>query len=135
MSAPIFSTFLAGFALLVCALASASRAAAPDPFADLDRATTAKTNAPADPFADLERPKISAPATNQISTIAGKDGSESISALRRFFHDNFTFKREIMAEFSYSAEANHAQHNDAPGLYSRNSIGFEVLKKIGRAHV
>jgi hypothetical protein len=130
MSAPIFRTFLASFALLLCALASASRAAAPDPFADLDRAATTKTNAPADPFADLERPKISAPTTNQTATIAAKNGSESPSALRRFFSDNFTFKREIMAEFSYSAEANREQRNDAPGLYSRNSIGFEVLKKF-----
>ena len=112
----------------------AAHAVAADPFAELDRAAGAQTNRVAglvaDPFADLEPAKSPLANTNRVGAIPVTDGA----AVRRgFFGENFTFKNEIMAEVSYSAEANREQRNSLPGLYSRNSIGFEVLKKFSTA--
>ena len=108
----------------------AAHAAAADPFAGLDSSARAKTNNAADPFADLEPAKSPVANTNRVSAIPVTDGA---AAKRGFFGENFTFKNEIMAEFSYSAEANREQRNSLPGLYSRNSVGFEVLKKFSTA--
>ena len=87
----------------------AAHAAAADPFAGLDSSARAKTNNAADPFADLEPAKSPLANTNRVSAIPVTDGA---AAKRGFFGENFTFKNEIMAEFSYSAEANRAAETD-----------------------
>ena len=60
-----------------------------------------------DPFADVT-PAPAAPTADQ-------------SWVRRFFTDNFGFRKEIMSEFDTNAEGSGA---------SRQSVGFEILKKF-----
>ena len=69
--------------------------------------------AAADPFADLKpSPAIAPDATLQQSWFS------------RFFHDNLGFREELMSEFSSDGEGSNA---------SRQSVGFEVLKKFSTA--
>jgi len=67
----------------------------------------------ADPFAG-----ISAEA-GKVSSVADE------SAFSRFTHDNFTFKKEIFSQFVWRDEAPSSSN-----IYSRQSIGFEILKKF-----
>jgi len=73
-----------------------------------------------DPFEGLEPPKEtpSKPATEapKPKTAEAKSWTDSL------FRENFTFKKEIFSQFSYGDE-----------LYSRQSVGFEVLKKFSTA--
>src|SRR5436305_15234775 len=62
-----------------------------------------------DPFKDV------APATAQPATAPPE------SWVRRFFKDNFGFRKEIMSEFDINENGDGA---------SRQSVGFEVLKKF-----
>jgi hypothetical protein len=52
---------------------------------------------------------------------AGQEPAQSQSWFSKFFSDNFAFKKEIMSEFDINDNENGA---------SRQSIGFEVLKKF-----
>jgi len=64
--------------------------------------------AAADPFADVSAPREPGPAVPAASWT--------------FFSENFGFRKELMSQFSYS--------RDASRVGSRQSIGFEVLKKF-----
>ncbi|MDD4870703.1 MAG: hypothetical protein PHR77_09085 [Kiritimatiellae bacterium] len=66
-----------------------------------------------DPFAGISA------ATGKVSTAADEN------AFSRFTHDNFTFKKEIFSQFAWSDEAPSSSN-----IYSRQSIGFEILKKF-----
>lgn len=72
-----------------------------------------------DPFAELE---------------AGIATPSPLPLLERrpgFFRDNFTFKKELYSQLSYGPEEhpNEAENR----WYSRQSMGFEVLKKFSTA--
>lgn len=125
----------------VCILIASGWAAEADPFADLDAAATGKT-APAaasarDPFADLDATASSRPAAS--SAIAGDEavvapspaagtlrGDVEGSFLESFFGEGFTFRKELMFEVSHSDVAENE-------WYSRQSVGFEALKKFSTA--
>jgi len=66
-----------------------------------------------DPFAGVSA------ATGVVATAADE------STVSGFTHDNFTFKKEIFSQFSRSDEAPASSN-----IYSRQSIGFEILKKF-----
>lgn len=72
---------------------------------------------PNDPFVGVT------PAAADIA-----ETSDSSSVRDGFFQDNFTFKKEIYSQFSYGPKAHHASTGDR--WYSRQSIGFEALKKL-----
>jgi len=67
---------------------------------------------PDDPFADLEA-KEKAPEPASQGTWR-----------ERFFQENFGFRKEVMSEFTVAGDGNGA---------SRQSVGFEVLKKFSTA--
>lgn len=119
-------------------------AAGPDPFADLDAAAPGQPlpSSSSDPFADLDasrspNPLFSTPATgseqspSSAPAIPGrpKENAET-SFLGGLLGEGFSFKKELMFELSRSSEAAHMPGATAEGLYSRNSIGFEILKKF-----
>jgi hypothetical protein len=71
-----------------------------------------------DPFEDLDRKAPAPPPPTQE---------------RGFFEDNFTLKYEIYSQFSYSSEEPNAGDTFAEDVYSRQSLGFEILKKFSTA--
>ena len=70
----------------------------------------AQAAAASDPFAGITE-----------STAAAKQAEDSWK--ERLFHENFGFRKELMSEF---AASEHARSS------SRQSAGFEVLKKMGQ---
>lgn len=98
------------------------QAGAADPFADLDAAPSGKPAAPAssDPFADLDTSH--APTTPSATPNKLKADAET-PFLGGFFVEGFSFKKELMFQVTHS--------DVAPDEWSsRNSIGFEALKKF-----
>lgn len=84
-----------------------------------------------DPFADMDVAR--APRAAPAPPIASADlVSESArpSALGRLIGEGFTLKKEVMAELSRSGVAADKLGAKAEGVYSRQSIGFEILKKF-----
>jgi hypothetical protein len=75
-----------------------------------------------DPFQDLDRKKE-----------AAKPPSETPSCLERFFDENFTLKWELFSQFSYSSAEPRGEETVAENTYSRQSAGFEILKKFSSA--
>lgn len=73
-----------------------------------------------DPFAGLEAGSQSTQATP--SSPIKEQG---------FFGDNFTFKKELYSQFSYGPET--PPNDNEERYYSRQSVGFEVLKKFSTA--
>lgn len=69
-----------------------------------------------DPFAELESP-TRPPAPPPL--LEKRPG---------FFQDNFTFKKELYSQLSYGPEK--SPHGDESRWYSRQSVGFETLKKF-----
>jgi hypothetical protein len=72
-----------------------------------------------DPFMGLEAASV---PTQSYSGRTDKLG---------FFQNNFTFKKEVYSQFSYGPEAAPDEEEDR--LYSRQSVGFEILKKFSTA--
>ena len=115
----------------------------PSPFLDLD-APSKKVVSPAsnDPFGDLDAsgPSSSPPissATPQLEAPAMAPAEPSLlsgpartSGFARMFGEGFAFKKELMLEVSRSARAADESGNTSRGLYSRQSAGFELLKKF-----
>ena len=82
--------------------------------------TAAAGAAEADPFADV------APAATVPATVPGPGAVPAeTGAMERLLGENFTLKLELMSQFSVSDEAD--AWND---VYSRQSVGFEVLKRF-----
>ncbi len=113
---------------------TAPRATESDPFADLDARPARKppvafTN---DPFADLDAPRSPRPASLAPPGGTSRTLTDDIgkSFLQRFLDDGFAFKKEIMLEVSRSSFAARQPGATAEGLYSRQSVGFEILKKF-----
>lgn len=106
-----------------------------DPFADLDASPSAKPkpSSAGDPFADLDTSRSSnlltipdqSPSPAPTAASALKDDMET-SFLGGLVGEGFSFKKEIMAEVSHSDKA-------ADEWSSRNSVGFEMLKKFSTA--
>ncbi|MCW8133590.1 MAG: hypothetical protein KIS92_24815 [Planctomycetota bacterium] len=94
-------------------IAVGTLAAAEDPFADLERPKSD------DPFADLEGAKPAEKKPNE--TPVKNRPIES----KGFFEDNFTIKKEVYGAVTWSDHA--AKPRD---FYSRQSVGFEILKKF-----
>src|SRR5690349_20236847 len=63
-----------------------------------------------DPFADLPAPVAAQPVPE-----------EATHGWKRFFSENFGFRKEIMSQFDTNQQGEAA---------SRQSVGFEVLKKF-----
>ena len=74
----------------------------------------------ADPFSDLES------ARGSPSLPARADPS----FLDRLTGEGFSFKKELMFELSRSTEAARKEGDTSDGWYSRQSVGFELLKKF-----
>jgi hypothetical protein len=72
-----------------------------------------------DPFQDLDKAK-EAPKPRAPEDGAGKG----------FFEDNFTFKKEIFSQFSYSTAEPLNGESAWDNTYSRQSLGCEILKKF-----
>jgi hypothetical protein len=70
-----------------------------------------------DPFQGVEARRPPAPAQEAPS----------------FFQDNFTLKGELYSQFSYSDDEPHEGDTFARNVYSRQSAGFEILKKFSTA--
>ena len=128
---------------VIMILSLGARANEADTFADLDAIKSGKhTGGSAnDPFGDLDASKENAlPLPSSSSTtsrgLANQSGllpsleseTQAISP-RGFFREGFSFKKELMFEFSRTS----ASDAEADGWYSRNSVGFEVLKKFSTA--
>lgn len=62
------------------------------------------------------------------SSISQPLHSSSVDQDPRFFQDNFTFKKELYSQFSYGP-SEHGHESDEK-WYSRQSVGFEILKKF-----
>ena len=78
--------------------------------------TQQPASAEADPFADLdEYPKLQSTSTAEPTDRSWK---------RKFFTENFGFRKEIMSQFDTSERGQPA---------SRQSVGFEALKKFSTA--
>lgn len=73
-----------------------------------------------DPFEDLETPK--GPSVMQATPQPDAEETGAKNWARDLFRENFTFKKEILSQFSHSDE-----------WYSRQSVGGEVLKKFSTA--
>lgn len=99
-------------------IAVGTLAAAEDPFADLERPKPAPDKS-GDPFADLEGAK---PAEKKPDETPLKN--RPIES-KGFFEDNFTIKKEVYGAVTWSDHA--AKPRD---FYSRQSVGFEILKKF-----
>lgn len=118
-------------------------AADADPFADLDASASGKPppSSSSDPFADLDASRSPNPLLPPLVT--GREQSPSsvprlkedveTSFLGGLLGEGFSFKKELMIEVSRSSEAADTPNATAGGLYSRNSIGFEMLKKFSTA--
>ncbi len=93
-----------------------------DPFADLDKKPSQQSSplSTGDPFGDLDAPEKSKPTPLQ----SGK------SPFSRFLEEGLSLKKELMFEFSHSAEAADRPGATADGWYCRNSAGFELLKRF-----
>ncbi|HXX92182.1 MAG TPA: hypothetical protein VEN81_01025, partial [Planctomycetota bacterium] len=77
-----------------------------------------------DPFKDLDSKKAdSRPAPP----------AQAPSGWERFFEENFTLKFEIFSQFSYDSAEPRGEETFAENTYSRQSLGFEVLKKFSSA--
>ena len=100
-----------------------------DPFADLDHPKTASKDN--DPFSDLDgkSPKPVTPASATASKTA-RPVEDTKSWGYNLFHENFTFKKELDSQFTYSAHDNFEDRDGFEKIYSRQSVGFEVLKKF-----
>lgn len=115
---------------MVLTLASALSwlaAAEKDPFADLDAARAETARGPAaltDPFAELDA------AMPEARPGGGLRADVETPFRRGGFDEGFSFKREIMSEFSRSSTAAGEPGATADGWYSRQSIGLEALKKF-----
>lgn len=73
-----------------------------------------------DPFADLEGGKTKASTPENETPLKARPIED-----KGFFKDNFTFKKEVYSQFTYSALEEQPRQ-----FYSRQSVGFEVLKKF-----
>ncbi len=74
-------------------------------------------------------PDASAVETSQPeSASAAVRGAPERSWLREFVRDNFTFRTELYSQFTFGREI-----QADPPVYSRQSAGFEVLKKFSTA--
>ena len=109
-----------------------------DPFADLDAAAAGKPKIASsyDPFADLDgNSPLPSLTTNGAPTPAASTLKEDVetSFMSRLFGEGFSFKKELMFEVSRSAEVADMPGSTADGLYSRQSVGFEMLKKFSTA--
>lgn len=71
-----------------------------------------------DPFQDLDRKK----EERKPAEPGGESGG--------FFGENFTFKKEIYSQFSYSTEEPEPGEPFIENVYSRQSLGLEFLKKF-----
>ena len=112
--------------LTVCAFSV--RAEDKDPFADLDHPKPApKDN---DPFSDLDGKPATPPSTPTTAKAETKTVQDSKSWGYKLFHENFTFKKELYSQFTYSAQDNFEDRDGFEKIYSRQSVGFEVLKKF-----
>lgn len=112
--------------LLGLVMASIVAASEPDPFEDLDRLLP-KTEDD-DPFADLE-----AKTPNSVTPAKKLDKApikERQSWLHQVFSENFTLKKEIYSQFSYSQDLDQEEDDFSDAVFSRQSVGFEVLKKF-----
>ena len=76
-----------------------------------DQPKTASPQTP-DPFSDVAEPPAVSPATQD---------EETRSWMREFFTENFGFRKEIFSQF---------EPNERVRLASRQSLGFEALKKF-----
>lgn len=90
-----------------------------DPFEDLERPKPAQPKG-GDPFTDLEGPKTEEAKPAKETPLKNRP-IES----KGFFSDNFTFKKEI-----YGAVAWSDLEPKPRDFYSRQSVGFEILKKF-----
>lgn len=146
--AQLFTRKLTGIQFLRCILlpgitsALDTRAVDPDPFTGLE--TTPSKNAPpwssADPFDDLTHPRSEASeSTGMVASqepgTAGKGRAAILDTSPfhlpgSFGGEGFTFKKEILLEISRSSDAAASPSAKADGLYSRHSVGFEMLKKF-----
>ena len=72
----------------------------------------------ADPFAGIEAPIDNEPPYQ----------ATSVDSTHSFFEDNFTFKKEFYSQFAYGPQTESETSGDR--WYSRQSIGFETLKKF-----
>ena len=72
-----------------------------------------------DPFEDLDRKAPPPPAAR-----------DERGWVDRFLDDNFTFKKEIYSQFSYDTGEPRGGDTFADDVYSRQSLGFEILKKF-----
>jgi hypothetical protein len=72
-----------------------------------------------DPFQDLDQRKEVA-----------KPAARSPTGLESFFDENFTFKKEIYSQFSYSSVEPNPGQTLVENTYSRQSLGLEILKKF-----
>lgn len=80
-----------------------------------------------DPFTDLEL-STSTPTRADSDSISPQTQSQ-------FFSENFTFKKELYSQLSYGPELQSSEEkNNDYGWYSRQSLGFEVLKKFSTAN-
>jgi hypothetical protein len=95
-------------------LGYAAQAADPDTKKAADPPQQEADGAKLDPFADL-----GGPVKEQASPVVAER-----SWRRRFFTENFGFRKEIMSQFDSSEHGQPA---------SRQSVGFEVLKKFSTA--
>lgn len=91
-----------------------------DPFGEID--ASGPSGSPS-PFADL--PQLGAPAMPGLP-----GGPAQASGIGTLFGDGVAFKKEIMLEVSRSASAADESGDASRGLYSRQSAGFELLKKF-----
>lgn len=88
---------------------------------------TAQTGEPCPPASQCAPQAIETQQTDPFADVAPVAESQQVdretehTLINRFFGDNFAFKKEIMSEFDTNAYGSEA---------SRQSVGFEVLKKF-----
>lgn len=119
---------------------SLSWAAIESPFDDLDAAAPESLRSvPADPFVDLDAtgPPAASSPQNGISpgvtprlALGLAVRQKQAGAIASLFGENFSFKKELMFEASRSSAATTTTATTADGWYSRQSLGFEALKKF-----
>ena len=93
-----------------------------DPFDDLDHPGSKD-----DPFADIDgntKPKTTTPAKSTKKVEDDKD------LFWHLFHDNFTYKKELYFQLSYSSEKAKTKDELIETIYARESVGYEILKKF-----
>lgn len=114
----VFHTFAV---MSLCCLASICLVVpgAEDPFEDLDHPKPKK----ADPFEDLDN-------TEPKPAPTAKPPEEKKSWAWKLLHENFSFKKELYFQFTYSSDKANAADDFPESVYSRQSAGFELQKKF-----